>query len=57
MNTQRNVARRLEEEIANTGAPPHGYQFPPLEEDANMEQAPVNTPPLMDGDISVFLIQ
>ena len=39
------------------GAPPHGEQVPPLDKDANMEQAPANPPPLKGGDISVALIQ
>ncbi|TMX04496.1 hypothetical protein EJD97_008246 [Solanum chilense] len=39
MNTQRNEARRLKEEIANAGAPAHDEQAPPLEEDANAEFA------------------
>ena len=40
MNSQRNAARRLEEEISNAGAPPRGEQVPPLEGDANVDQAP-----------------
>ena len=57
MNTRRNVTRRLEEEIANAGAPPRGDQVPPLKEDANVDQALVNPPPLTDGDIRASLIQ
>ena len=57
MNTRRNATRRLEEKIANVGAPPRGKQVPPLVEDANVDQAPVNPPPLMDGDIRASLIQ
>ena len=57
MNTQRNQARRLEEKIANARAPPRGKQVPPPEEAANVDQAPINTPPLMDGYISVALIE
>ena len=49
--------RRLEEEIANAGATPCGEQVPPLEEDANFDQAPVNRPPLEDGDIRDAIIQ
>ena len=56
MNTQRNAARRLEEEIANAEAPPRDDQAPSLEEDANVNQALVNPPPLMDGDIRASLI-
>ena len=57
MNTQRNASRRLEEEISNAGVPPRGEQVPPLEEDANVDQALVNLPPLMDEDIRASLIQ
>ena len=57
MNTLRNATRTLEEEISNEGAPPCDEKVAPLEEDANMEQAPVNPPPLMDGDIRDSLIQ
>ena len=57
MNTRRNATRRLEEKIANVGAPPRGKQVPPLVEDANVDQAPVNPPPLTDGDIRVALIK
>ena len=52
-----NEARRLEEDIANAGAPPHGDKFPPLEEDANVEQDPINPTPFTDGDIRASLIQ
>ena len=57
MNTRRNVAQRVEEEITNAGAPPHGEQVPPLEEDDNIDQSPADPPPLKDGDISDALIQ
>ena len=57
MNTRRNVARRLEEEIAIAGSPPRGYQVPLLEEKSNFEEALVNPLPLTDGDIRVSLIQ
>ena len=40
MNTRRNATLTLEEGIINAGAPPRGEQVPPLEEHANMEQAP-----------------
>ena len=56
MNIGRNVAQRLEEEISNMGAPPHGYQLPPLYEDMNDDQAPVD-PPLTDNAIKVSLFQ
>ena len=57
MNTRRNVARRLEEETANAGAPPHGDQVPPLEEGDNDDQAPLNPPPLTDENIRIALLQ
>ena len=57
MNTQRNVARRLEEEIANAGAPPCGDQVPPLEEDVNDDQNLVNHPPLTDENIRANILQ
>ena len=43
--------------MSNSGAPPRGKQVPPPEEAANVDQAPINTPPLMDGYISVALIE
>ena len=51
MNTRRNAARRLEEDISNAGVPPHGVYVLPLEEDVNDEQAPVNPHPLTDENI------
>ena len=57
MNIQRNAARRLEEGIADEVAPPPGDQVPPIEEDANVDQSPVNPPSLKDGDIRVALLQ
>ena len=41
--------------MANAGAPPHGDQVPPLEEDANMEQNLVNPPPLKDENIRTLI--
>ena len=52
MNTQRNVTRSLEEQIANTGVPPCGDQVPP-EKDVNDDQALINILPLKHGDIRV----
>ena len=46
INTRRNSARRLEEEVAYAGAPPHDEQVPPLKENANVDQAPANPPPM-----------
>ena len=57
MNTWKNAARRLQEEIANAGAPSRGDQVPLLEADGNDDQAPVNPPPLMDGDIRYAFLQ
>ncbi|XP_069155655.1 uncharacterized protein [Solanum lycopersicum] len=56
MNTRGNAVQRLQEEILNAGAPPRGDQVPSLEEEANVEQASVNPPPLMDVDIRASLI-
>ncbi len=56
MNSQRNATQRLEEKIANAGAPPRGNQVPPLEEDDNDVKASVNPPPLTDGDIRASLL-
>ncbi|TMX05451.1 hypothetical protein EJD97_020345 [Solanum chilense] len=47
MNTRRNAVRRLEKEVANAGAPPHYEQVPPLKENANVDQALANPPPMM----------
>ena len=49
INTRRNMARKLEEEVANAGAPPCGDQVPPLEENANVDQAPANPLPTEAG--------
>ena len=57
MNTRRNAVRRLEEEIVHAGYPPHGEQVPPLEEDANVEQAPSNPPFLIGENIRTTLLQ
>ena len=57
MNTLRTAARRLDEEISNARVPPRGNQVPPLEEVPNDDQAPVNPPPLTDGDIRAALFQ
>ena len=57
MNTQRNAGRRIEEEIAIVGAPPHGDQVPPLLEGENDDEAPVNTLPLTDENIWSALLQ
>ena len=56
MNTQRNVARRLEEEIANARAPPSGGQVPPLEEGEDGEHVLVNPPPLTNENMRTTLL-
>ena len=57
MNTRRNVAQRFEEEIANAGVPPHDEQVPPLEEDANVEQAPANPSSMTEAEMRDILYQ
>ena len=56
MNTRRNVTRWVEKEISNAGVPPRGDQVPPLEEDANDDQAPVD-PHLTYGAIRAAFLQ
>ena len=50
-NIRKNAAKRLEEVIFNTGAPPHDEQVPSLKEDANMEQPPANPPPMTEAEM------
>ena len=57
MENRRNVVPRPEEEVANARAPPHNEQVPPLEEDANAEQAPNNNPPMKEADMRDILAQ
>ena len=57
MNTRRNFAQSIEEEISNAGAAPHGDEVPTLEEGENADQAPVNPPPVMDENIRVVVLQ
>ena len=57
MNTRRNAAQRLEEEVANAGAPPPDYQAPPLEDNANVDQASVNPPPMTEAEMRSILAQ
>ena len=57
MNTQRNATQRLEEEVANAGAPPHDEQVPLLEENANVDQALVKPSPMTEAEIGVFWIK
>ena len=56
MNARRNAKWRLEEEIANAGAPPCGDQVPPLDEDMNDNKNPVD-PPLTDCAIRFAIFQ
>ena len=51
MNTRRNAPLRLKEEVANVGAPPHVDQVPPLEENANVDQAPAIPQPMTEAEI------
>ena len=57
MNTRRNATRRLEEEVANARAPPHDEQVPPFEENANVDQALANPPPMTKAEMRAFLAQ
>ena len=57
MSNPRNEDQTLDEEIANVGAPPRGNRVPPLKEEVNDDQAPVNPPPLIDSDIRSALLQ
>ena len=57
MNTRRNAAQRLEEEVANAGAPSHDDQVPQLEENANVDQASANPPPMTEAEIFSVLSQ
>ena len=57
MNTWTYVEQRLEEDIANAEVPPRGDQVPPLLEEVNYDQVPINPPPLTDEAISSSLFQ
>lgn len=57
LNTQRNVARRFEDEIANVGAHPRDKQVPRLEKDAYIDHAPVNPSPLADENLRNTLLK
>ena len=57
MNTRRNVASRFKEEISKAVDPPCGERIPPLQEDSNMDHAPVSPPPLTDEVIRTTLLQ
>ena len=55
MNTRRNVARRLEEEVANAGALTYNEKVPPLEENVNVDQAPTSPPPMTEAEMRAIL--
>ena len=57
MITRRNATRRLEEEVSNARAPPHGNQVPPLQEKGNVDQAPANPPPMTEAYMRAILAQ
>ena len=57
INILSNAARRLEEEVSNAGAPPHGDQVPLFEKNANVDQPPANPPPMTEEDIRAILYQ
>ena len=57
MNTRWNAARRLEEEVANAGAPPYDKQVPPFEEDVKVEQTPTNPPPMTEVEMRTILVR
>ena len=57
MNSRRNTARRLEEEVANAGAPPYDKQVPPFEEDVKVEQTPTNPPPMTEVEMRTILVR
>ena len=48
---------RLEEEVANAGAPPHDGQVPPLEENAYVDQAPANPSPMTEEEMREIIAQ
>ena len=57
MNTRRNAAQRLEEEVSYAGVPPLDEQVPPLEKNANVDQAPANPPPMTEVEMRAILAQ
>ena len=57
MNTRRNAARRLEAKVSNVGDPPHDDKVPPLEENANVDQAPTYPPPMTEAEMRLFLLK
>ena len=57
MHTQRKAAQWIKEDIASAGVPPRCNQVPPLEEVAYDNQAPINPPPLKDGEIRAAFLR
>ena len=57
MNTRRNAAGRLEEKVSNAGAPTNDEKLSPLEENANIYQAPTNPPPMTKKEMRDILDQ
>ena len=57
MSTRRTATQRLDEEIANVGAPPRDNKVPPHKGVANDDQALVNPPHFIDGDIRATFIK
>ena len=51
MNTRRNAARRHEGEVAIVVASPHDEQALPLEENANIDHASSNPPPMTEVEM------
>ena len=39
------------------GAPPHDEQVPPLDENANVDQAPANPPTMMEAEMRAIIPQ
>ena len=57
MNNRRNKNRRLQEEVAKAGAPPHDEKLPPLEENANVDQSAAKPQPMTEADMREILDQ
>ena len=51
MKTLRNASQRLEEEVANIGAPLHDEKVPALEENTNVDQCSANLPPMKEAEM------
>ncbi|TMX05058.1 hypothetical protein EJD97_002721 [Solanum chilense] len=57
MKTRRNADQRIEKEGCNVGDPLHDEQVPPLEANANVDQAPANPPPMTEVEMRGILDQ